>query len=179
MGDVEVRKEVFAWFGAAAFYAQCVEVELIIARLALARRGSEPTAEDWQRIETERRTMGALLLFIRKEIPLSDGDLEVLESAVRDRNFLAHDFWYQRSTLLATNSGCENLITELQVMSQRLKAANDAGERVSAMARAAAGIDEEVVQRVQREFRERLARGELADGVVESQISYLQCRRSH
>ena len=28
--DVELRREVFAWFGAAAYHAQCVEAELIL-----------------------------------------------------------------------------------------------------------------------------------------------------
>ena len=37
MSQADDRKEVFAWFGAAAYHAQCVEEELWIARLFLAR----------------------------------------------------------------------------------------------------------------------------------------------
>ena len=84
MDPVELRKDVFAWFGAASYHAQCVEVELIIARLLLARRGaSDPSADEWQKIEAEKRTMGGLFQFLRGEIP---GDL----SQVPD-----HEIWWK------------------------------------------------------------------------------------
>src|SRR3954447_21924814 len=98
--DVELRKEVFAWFGSAAYYAQCVEVELILTRLCLARRGdSEPTTEEWQRIETEKQTMGGLLQFLSSQVTFDEEETQLLSNCVRDRNFLAHDYWYRRSSL--------------------------------------------------------------------------------
>ena len=62
MSDEEQRKEVFAWFGAASYYAQCVEVELWIARLVLVREDyPEPTDQEWQQFESEKLTMNRLL----------------------------------------------------------------------------------------------------------------------
>lgn len=175
MDDVELRKEAFAWFGAAVYYAQCVEVELIIARLFLARRvASGPSEEEWQKIEAEKRTMGKLLEFFQKGIELGQEEVELLNQCLVDRNFLAHDYWYRRSSLLATPSGCKELIAELRQMSERLKRANVIAEAISRKIRAQLGIDEALIRQVQHEFITRLCGGEPEDAIIERQAKYLQ-----
>jgi hypothetical protein len=170
MDDVELRKEAFAWFGAAVYYAQCIEVELIIARLFLARRGeSEPSDEEWQKIEGEKRTLGGLLQFLRNQIKVGQEEVEVLNQCLGDRNFLAHDYWYRRSSLLATPSGCKELIAELQQMAERLKRGNAIAEVTSRRVRAQVGIDEALVRQVQHEFITRLYGGEPEDAIIERQ----------
>jgi hypothetical protein len=177
--DVGLRKEVFARFGAAAYYAQCVEVELILARLCLARRGdSEPTAEEWQRIETEKRTMGGLLQFLRSQVKFDEEETHLLSNCIRDRNFLAHDYWYRRSSLLATPSGCEKLIAELQEICERLQKANATAEMISKRVRAQVGIAEVVVRQLQDDFVRRLQQGESEDAIIEGQAKYLQGLRA-
>jgi len=175
MNAVELRKEVFAWFGTAVYYAQCVEVELIIARLFFARRGaSEPSDEEWQKIEGEKRTLGNLLQFLRKQIEVGQEEVEVLNQCLGDRNFIVHDYWYRRSSLLATPSGCEDVIAELQQMAERLKRGNAIAEAISRRVRAQVGIDEASVRQVQHEFITRLCEGELEDAIIERQAKYLQ-----
>ncbi len=175
MDDVELRKEAFAWFGVAVYYAQCVEVELIIARLFLARRGaSGPSEEEWQKIEAEKRAMGKLLQFIQKKIELGQEEVELLKQCLVDRNFLAHDYWYRRSSLLATPSGCEELIAELQLMSETFKRGNTIAEAISRGVRAQVGIDETVVRQLQKDFITRLRGGESEDAIIERQAKYVQ-----
>lgn len=175
MDDVELRKEAFAWFGAAVYYAQCIEVELIIARLFLARRGaSRPSDEEWRKIEAEKRTMGRLLQFLQKQVEIRQEEVEVLNQCLGDRNFMAHDYWYRRSSLLATPSGCEELIAELQQMAERLKRGNAIAEAISRRVRAQVGIDEALVRQVEHEFITRLCGGEPEDAIIERQAKYLQ-----
>jgi hypothetical protein len=59
MDHTALPKEVFAWYGAAAYYAQCIEVELIIGRLFLARRRTPQLSDaEWGKINRDKRTMG-------------------------------------------------------------------------------------------------------------------------
>ena len=177
--DVELRKEVFAWFGAAAYHAQCVEVELIIARLFLLRRGEpEPRAEVWQKVEGEKRTLGNLLRFLRNEIELGENEVALLTTTVDDRNSLAHDYWYRRSSLLATRSGCRELVANLQEMSERLKQAAETAKVISKRVRAQAGIAETVVRQIQEDFVQRLQQGESEDAIIDRQKRILKKHRS-
>src|SRR5262245_53136342 len=96
MSDEERRKEVFAWFGAASYYAQCVEVELWIARLTLAREGEPyPQEQAWERIEGKALTMGQLMRLIERTVGLEAAELETLQSCLEKRNWLSHDYWMQ------------------------------------------------------------------------------------
>jgi hypothetical protein len=52
--EVARRKEVFAWFGAAAYYAQCFEVELH-SLLLLTYRLNHPRAPESDVDEVDRR----------------------------------------------------------------------------------------------------------------------------
>ena len=175
MNDVDLRKEAFAWFGAAVYYAQCVEVELIIARLFLAGRGlSDPSEGEWQKIEGEKRTMGSLLQVLMSRIELGQNEAELLKECLIDRNFLTHDFWYRRSNLLATPSGCEELIRELQQMCERLKRANAIAETISGRVRAQLGIDEAMIRKLQDDFINRLQSGEPEDAIIECQANCLK-----
>jgi len=177
--DVELRREVFAWFGAAAYHVQCVEAELIIARLCLARRGdSEPTAEEWQRIEAEKRTLGGLLQFLRSQVKCNEEETQLLSNCLLDRNFLAHDYWYRRSSLLATPSGCEMLIAELEELCERFRKADALAQAISKKVRAQAGIAEEGVRQLQDDFMRRLQQGEPEDAIIEDHMKHLQGLRS-
>ena len=74
---------------------------------------------------------GGLLKFLGNHIELDNDEVELLNDSVTERNFLAHDYWYRRSSLLATPAGCEKLVAELRQMSERLKKANSIAERIS------------------------------------------------
>lgn len=168
MSAEEERKEVFAWFGAASYYAQCVEKELLIARLMMARGDDEePSEEEWERIENERRTMGGLLRFVRQGVSLEADEDRVLKECLEKRNYLAHDFWYECSHLLATTEGCKKALNELGRLCDLLKEGNEIGQRISARVRAEVGISEAVVQRLQEEFAERLRTGEPQKTILE------------
>jgi hypothetical protein len=144
----------------------------------LRRGDSEPSAEELQDVENEKWTMGHLFQFLRKEIELNAAEIAILTTSVRDRNFLSHDYWYRRLSLLATVRGCQELVAELQTMSERLKQANATAEAISRRVRAQAGIAEAVVRQVQDDFVKRLRQGESQDAIIKSQKRMLEKYRS-
>lgn len=174
-GDAVHRKEVFAWFGSAAYYAQCVEIELIIARLLPTHCGdNEPTAEDYQRIESEKRTIGNLVEFLHQNGKLNKEEKTLFEICTKHRNFLFHEYWYHRSSFLMTPSGCQKLVTELQEISERFKRANEKAMAISRRIRAQAGISETVVQQASNYFVKKLKQGEPEDAIIERLKQILQ-----
>jgi hypothetical protein len=170
MDHTALRKEVFAWYGAAAYHAQCVEAELIIARLFLVRRRTpQPSDAETGRIDRDKRTMGGLLKLLTSELELDEGEAALLNTCLEDRNFLAHDYWYRRSGLLFTPQGCHTAVTELQEMSERLQKGNTVAEGISKRIRASLGISEELVHKLQAEFIDGLRSGESEDQILERQ----------
>jgi len=99
MDHEALRKEVFAWYGSAAYYAQCIEVELIIARLFLARlRNPEVPPEELDRIDREKKTMGQLLKLV-------GADLKDDEAALLNACLGTETFWYT-TTGISGESHC-------------------------------------------------------------------------
>ncbi|GAH50207.1 unnamed protein product [marine sediment metagenome] len=114
MSDEEQRKKVFAWYGAATYYAQCVEVELWIARLVLVREDNpKPTDQEWSHLESKKLSMGGLLKLVREGTSLEDGEIESLQTCLEKRNWLAHHYWEERSHLLVSTAGCSRAVDEL------------------------------------------------------------------
>jgi hypothetical protein len=179
MDHEPLRKEVFAWYGAAAYYAQCVEVELIIARLFLARLHTPQLSDaEWENISREKRTMGGLLKLLSSELQLEDSETALLTACLEDRNFLAHDYWYRRSSLLVTPDGCQRAVSELQEICERLKQGNMVTERIAKRIRARLGISEEMVHKLQTEFLDGLRSGESENLILKRQRAYLDTLRS-
>lgn len=176
MDRAALRKEVFAWYGAAAYYAQCIEVELVIARLFLVRRRNPQLSEaELDEIDRDKRnTMGRLLKRLTSELDLDGAEAALLKTCVEDRNFLAHDYWYRRYGLLDTARGCHRAVDELQEMSERLKKGDTIAQGISKRIRASLGISEELCHRLQTEFVDGLRSGESEDRILERQAAYLR-----
>jgi hypothetical protein len=170
MSDEEQRKEVFAWFGAASYYAQCVEVELWIARLVLVRKDDrEPTDPEWQRLESEKLTMNGLLRLVQKGIELETAEMEALEICRKKRNWLAHDYWMERSHLLVSSEGCTQAVDELANLCEIFKRGDEVARGVSTRIRARLGISEHLVQELQDEYVQRLRAGESHEAILQDQ----------
>ncbi len=168
--DEQDRKEVFAWFGAASYYAQCVEAELWIARLILAREKEPwPAEQNWQRLENEPLTMGRLLRLVEDGMVLETGELEILQGCLEKRNWLSHAYWPQRSHLLFSSEGCHQAVNELRELCEVLKPGDEVALRVSARIRARVGISENLAQNLQDEYVKRLEGGEPHEAILRDQ----------
>src|SRR5258708_39185494 len=104
MDDVELRKEVFAWFGGAAYAAQCFEVELVNL-LLWAPRLHEPslTSQQLEEIDTRlsKRNLGQLLGELKMHFVVHPVFESLLKEYIESRNHLAHRFFFENAWGLA------------------------------------------------------------------------------
>jgi len=149
MGDIEIRKDVFAWFGSAVYYSNLVEVELVTL-LILLSRGKNPKlqADKIDSIETRlsQKTLGGLCAELRKHSKLPPHFYDTLATILEKRNKLIHQFFYQNATKLLSPQGCQEMIDELVALSREFKEANKMAESVSAHLRKLLGWDEAAIQ---------------------------------
>ena len=105
--DSEQIREVYARFGVAIYYAQCLERQLAI--ILATKYGPGPTRisqSDFDRIIDDlfSKTLGQLVSEIRRAAELSDDEGERLKKALEKRNWLAHRYFWDRAADLVTIS---------------------------------------------------------------------------
>jgi hypothetical protein len=158
--EVDLRKEVFAWFGSSAYAAQCLEMELLILLLCVERlRTPSLTGEELEEIDCKlsKRTLGQLLGELRSRLVLHPDFERLLNSYLARRNYLAHRFFSHNATKLLSRSGCEEMITELMRIYSTMREADDVVKTMSANVRNHLGISEEEIQRLVSEELHRSA----------------------
>ncbi len=143
--DEQRRKDVFAWFGAAAYHAQCFEVELQIL-LILTHRLEHPDAtpdelEDFD-VRLSRRTLGRLLRDLRERFTLHPDFDALLDGYRVKRNYLMHEYFFTNAKELLTAEGCGAMVTELRALADSLREADAIARALSKRMRRILGISE-------------------------------------
>jgi len=130
----ETRKEVFAWFGAAAYQAQCFEVELGILLLFMQRtQNPKVTLADVQALDARltASNLGFLLRELKKGMWLHPDFEGLLDQYRKKRNYLMHRFFSEHSFDFATEAGCRKMIAELTELHGTLKEADEIAQAMS------------------------------------------------
>ena len=152
-------REVYARFGLAVFQAQCLEKEL--ALLLAMKHCPDPTRIS--RAEFDKifkrlflRTFGQLVNEIETLIKLSEDEKEKLKKALSKRNWLAHEYFWERSVEVLSEPGRASMIEELQEAADYF---DDLDEFFSAktveLAEAIGVTQESVAKELERLLRER------------------------
>ena len=164
VSDSELRKDVFAWYGAAAYAAQCFEVELVTLLLGIYRL-NHPNGSleglDKVDVELSKKNLGQLYVELRKHVEIGDSFGKLLQSYKDRRNYLTHHFFYANGKKLATHRGCNEMIEELQEISDTLQEADAIAQNISKVVRKASGIPEEELQKQARATMDRELKEEL------------------
>ncbi len=115
----QLRREAFAHFGRAMYYAQCLEqqLELMLASM-YNRQFFEVPPEDRDAFYDRelKKTLGQRVKDIQKRTNVPPALKQRLEKAVDIRNRLAHKYFYERSRHIHLIEGMEEMISELQDM---------------------------------------------------------------
>jgi hypothetical protein len=156
-------KEVYAFFGLAAYCAQILERGVMTLAAALHLGGAERVTDDLidELFDTfESKTLGQVLRAAREASPLPDDVDERLGQALGSRNRLTHTFYWDHAENFLSDVGRGLMIHELQQLIQAFKAADRQvmGVVLSVMARF--GITEDLLV---REFEALKLRAEQAD----------------
>lgn len=118
---------VYACFGSAAYHAQFFE-EALTRFLTMYNRLSRKstTVEDLEMLSQSlhKRTMGTLLNDLKCRITIHDKRvLDCFDVALRQRNYIIHEFFLLRGRELSTESGRFQLLRELVDIGNELEKA--------------------------------------------------------
>ena len=118
-----IRREAFAYFGRAMYYAQCLEQQLGLMLATMYNRQffeAPPEERDAFYDRELRKTLGQMVKALDNKINVSPTLQQRLEKAVDIRNRLAHDYFYERARHVHFIEGMEEMISELQEMTEFL-----------------------------------------------------------
>lgn len=120
----EHAKTVYAHFGAAVYFAQCLEHGLVNALVYVDLIPNPPrpirTREEWASAVDGfmdrhfERTLGQMIADLRRVTGVPDELASRLGTALKTRNWLVHDYFRERATEWFTREGRERMIAELE-----------------------------------------------------------------
>ncbi|MDO8684091.1 MAG: hypothetical protein Q7N50_11485 [Armatimonadota bacterium] len=119
--NAQQRRETFARYGLAMYQAQCVEKSIAILVSNVFNEEFLPSGPDHREIIQEKvfaKTLGHLLSYLRKQIAVPPNLDHNLAEALRKRNWLAHEYFWDRAAELLTIPGREKMIDELTMLSE-------------------------------------------------------------
>ena len=116
-------KEVFAYFGLAAYNAQCLERQVAVT--LATRYGPDPTRITKRELEAIyddlfSKTLGQLVREIKELRQLSKDEEKRLTEALEERNRLIHRYFWERATDFMSEAGRASMIQELQEVASLL-----------------------------------------------------------
>jgi|ERR1041385_1427149 hypothetical protein len=151
----EQVKEVYARFGVALYFAQVLEHGIVNALVVLdlipSRRHLVRTAKEWKTLVDAfmsrhfESTMGRLIRDLRSVTSIPADLEEILQRALAKRNWLAHEYFRERSVQFMSAAGRESMIHESDECRELFSAADDRLEEVIRPLQIAAGMTDEMV----------------------------------
>ena len=162
--DETYIREVFARFGLAMYWAQALEREVAILLAGVYNPTfARSTVSERQRNFDDHysKTLGQLASKLRTvtEVP-SQLEAELLES-VKTRNWLAHDYFWDRAGYFHSPEGRTAILDELTALGERIKTVYDALSPISEKWFRQSGIPQEIVE---TELDELIREGRQAGG---------------
>jgi hypothetical protein len=132
--DAAQRRETFARFGLAMYHAQCVERQIgILLAMTFYPNFLRTSPEERDRFFDREfsKTLGSLVATLRQRINVPDDFDRRLRRAVKLRNWLAHEYFWQRPGSILTWDGRERMIAELRETADFLNAMDQELTRIS------------------------------------------------
>jgi hypothetical protein len=122
-------RQVYAYFGLTIYWAQCIEHGIANVAVATGQRDGLVSTQDefaTDHAAMLRRTMGQARTELLRRRPDLTGFEDKLRRAVTLRNFLAHNYFRERTTAFTTIEGKEAMVHELERAAECMEQVNDA-----------------------------------------------------
>jgi hypothetical protein len=147
--EADQIREVYAWYGVAMYYSQVVEQTLQFLLATVFGPG-----DDWLRRHGldvlldrySRRTFGQLAKQLKAK-SLPDDLILAIGTSVEKRNWLAHNYFYDRSVEMLSFQGRSKMISELAEIRAQLRNLDERLMHVGAEWRHDHGVTEGAVKR--------------------------------
>jgi hypothetical protein len=120
-------KEVYSFYGLAAYCGQVLEKGLVNLVVALHTEGVTITREQFDSIFAtyDSRTLGQLLRNAHTRVAISSEIDQLLSDALSKRNWLVHNYFAERAAAFMTDEGCKDMIEELRELIALFQRADD------------------------------------------------------
>lgn len=143
------EKEVYAFFGLAAYCAQLVEYSAL--NLALVLRLAKADSVSQMRFDElyaslGKQTLGRLLETAKSIIQIPEDSLYYIEEALELRNTLIHHYFRGHAEDFVSEKGRHEMMQELQLIISKLIKADIALEKVYAPLWEKYGVTEEFIE---------------------------------
>ena len=112
-------REVYAHFGLAMYMAQALERTLAMALTTVYGPGPRRiTRKQYDSLlqSNFEKTLGQLVAKLRKKATIPDESEQMLSDALRKRNWLAHEYFWERAARFNTGEGRATMIDELKAL---------------------------------------------------------------
>ena len=119
--DYDDPKEPYAFFGLAAYYAQCFEQSLILLTVALRVASVTPISEasfDGIFDKLDRKTMGSLIEQVSKLTRIDNTLAIQFSELLAKRNYLMHHFFEKNAAKFFSDEGRRAMLDELRSLAQ-------------------------------------------------------------
>lgn len=129
--DGDQAKEVYAFFGFAAYTAQVVEAALLNLLVGLDLAGQPAISrEQFEQAfdQADRKTLGQLLRKIALQTALGSDVESVLGEALDARNYLCHRFFGDHAEDFLSAAGRREMIAELRELTEKIHRADQFDE---------------------------------------------------
>ena len=152
------QKEVYAFFGLAAYSAQVLEKGFVNLVVTFKTVGLPITRADFDMIfeAHDSRTLGQLLRAAREHhIPIPDETGKMFATALEQRNYLNHDFFAEHAAHFMTESGRRIMIQRLGDLIQLFKEADQHCEPIYKPLLERMGVSEDLLKKTAQELIKR------------------------
>jgi len=149
------EKEVYAFFGLAAYSAQFLEKGFVNMVVTFKTFGLPITRAEFDEIFSahDSRTLGQLLRTARDlHIPIPDDTDKLLMQALEKRNYLNHDFFADHAGHFMTESGRRTMIQRLRDLILLFKGADRLCEPIYLPLLERMGVSEQSLQKHAQEL---------------------------
>ncbi len=148
--DDELMKEVYAYFGLAVYFGQCLEQALINAiSVIAASKEMKRAGELFEKHQKEglEATLGKLCSTIKGLAPLSTELQHELNEARDMRNYLCHNYWKEKIFLMTTTKGCHESIRNFKSYKIKFESTANKIETLEAQAYRVLGVSQENLEK--------------------------------
>lgn len=148
-------KEVYAFFGLAAYSAQVLEKGLVNMVVTFKTFGLRITLAEFDAIFSahDSRTLGQLLQAARNlQIPIPVETDQLFSQALKKRNYLNHDFFAARSGYFMSETGRRKMIRELRELILLFQTADEHCEPIYRPVLERMGVSEQTIQKLAQDL---------------------------
>jgi Mn-containing catalase len=153
MDDIDLnskqKREVFEKYGLAMYYVQCVERSLAMLISSVFNKdfiSSSPNIRDGFYNQAFSRTLGRLIKELEMKITMPPNLKENLIHTLNKRNWLVHNYFYERAGEILTSKGREKMINELTELMESFERVDNHLESIIDKWVAKIGITNEVIK---------------------------------